>query len=286
VTVTPAFFSRCHAWAAIPAALGLLAGCATPGDAPPPLLREATAQTRAGEEAYLAGRAGDAIPSLAEAARLHLAAGDLPGASRALLNLALAQRAAGDANSAAATATRLRDLTPAALQQENERAARDGGASELSTASAWLDALLAMDRGDLAAADSALSVAGNNFPATSPWPGRVAVLQAEVALKAGRFADALARARAGQAACAAAQDRAEEARAWRFAGAAHRQLGQWTEARVDFLAALKLEETLGGGARMTGDLRQLAAIAEHLGDGGAAQLYTQRAAAIAAARTP
>jgi tetratricopeptide (TPR) repeat protein len=259
------------------------AGCATPGDGPPPLLRAAAGQTRAGEEAYLSGRASDAVPSLSEAARLHLAAGDLPGGCRALLNLALAQRAAGDTAAATATATRLRELTPAAQQQAREQTGREGLTGELATATAWLDALLAVGRSDFAAAARLLGSADTKFPASSPWPGRLETLRAEVALGETRWLEARIHARAGVTACAAAGDRAEEARAWQLAGTAQLHLEEWTAARADFLEALKLEETLGGGARMAADLKQLALIADRLGDTSTAQLYAQRAAAITGA---
>jgi len=265
------------------AALIFFAGCAAPGDGPPPMLRAAAVQTRAGEEAYLAGRAADAVPALAEAVRLHLAAGDLPGAARALLNLALAERAAGDTGAAAATAMRLRDLTPPALQQARQQGAPAESLAGISAGSVWLDVLLALERGDTAAAGALLNAVGEKFPGSSPWPGRLETARAQLALAEGRFAAALTHARAGGAACAAAGDRAEEARARRLAGAARVRLDQWNEARADFLAALKLEESLGGGARMAGDLRQLSAIAEHQGDSAEAQLYSQRAAVIAAA---
>ena len=265
-------------------ALSLLAGCATPGEPPPPLLQAAAGQTRLGEEAYLTGHAGEAVPALNEAARLYLSAGDLPGAARALLNLALAQRAAGDSVSAAATAVRLHDLTPAARQQVREHGGKEESSAELAAASIWFDALLALDRGDFAAAASLLASATEKLPGSSPWPGRLETLRAEIALGEGRFPEALAHARAGQAASAAARDRAEDARALQFAGTAQLRLGHWLEARAYFLAALKIEESLGGGARMTNDLNQLAAVAEHLGDSAAAQLYTERARAIAAAR--
>jgi tetratricopeptide (TPR) repeat protein len=269
---------------ALPIAFSFLASCSSPGEGPPPLLRAAAGQTRMGEEAYLAGRAADAVPALDEAVRLHLAAGDLPGASRALLNLALAQRAAGDIPAATTTAIRLRELTPAAQQQAREQTGKDDLTLELATTTAWLDALLAVDRADFSGAADLLAPANAKFPAPSPWPGRLETLRAELALGESRWSDALVHARAGQAACAAAHDKAEEARAWRFAGSAQIQLGQWPGARADFLAALQLEETLGGGARMAGDLKQLATIADHLGDSSAAQLYAQRAAAITAAR--
>ncbi len=262
----------------------LFAGCSTPGEGPPPLLRAAAAQTRAGEDAYLAGRANDAVPALNEAVRLHLAAGDLPGASRALLNLALAQRATGDTAAITATAARLRELTPAAQQQAREQTGKEELTLDLATTTAWLDGLLAVDRGDFSAAADSLGPVDAKFPASSPWPGRLENLRAELALGQRRWAEALTHARAGQAACASLHDKAEEARAWRFAGTAQLNLGQWPEARTDFLAALRLEETLGGGARMAGDLKQLATIADHLGDSSAAQLYNQRAAAIAGAR--
>ncbi len=284
MTILPANFPIRLGWGGVLTTLVLLAGCATPGDPPPPLLQAAAGQTRVGEEAYLTGHAGEAVPALNEAARLHFAAGDLPGAARALLNLALAQRAAGDSVSAAATAVRMHDLTPAARQQAREQGGKEEFSAELAAASVWLDALLALDRGDSATAASLLASATEKLSGSSPWPGRLETLRAEIALGEGRFQEALGHARAGQADSAATKDRAEEARARQFAGTAHLRLGQWLEARADFLAAIKIEESLGGGARMTNDLNQLAAIAEHLGDSAAAQLYTERARAIAAAR--
>ena len=277
---------RLHPWIAAMGLAGfvLLTGCANPGEAPPPMLRAAAGQSRIGEEAYLAGRPAKGVPALAEAVRLHLAAGDLPGAAHGLLNLALAQRGAGDVAAAAATAERLHDLIPAARQQAQERGGAEDPSPDLAAASTWLEALLAVDRGDSAAAASLLGFPTEKLPAASPWTGRLETLRAEVALGDGRFADAIARAEIGQAASAAAHDRAEEARALRLAGAAHVRLGHWIEARAKFLASVRVEETLGGGARMAGDLAQLATIAEHLGDTAEAELYTRRARAITAAR--
>ncbi|MBI4624572.1 MAG: hypothetical protein HY736_15315 [Verrucomicrobia bacterium] len=267
-------------------ALGLLAGCAAPGDAPPPRARAATQQARAGEAAYLVGHPAEAVSALSEAVRLHLAAGDLPRAAHGLVNLALAQRAAGDAAGAAGTAARLRELAPAARQQAGERAGKKNEAAglELGAATAWLDALLALDRGETATAASLLVAVTVTLPAASPWPGRIATLRADVALAEGRTADALALARTGVAACAAARDRSEEARAHRLMAGAHMRLAQWSEARASLLAAVRLEETLGAGERMARDLEQLAAIAEKLGDAAAAQLYAARARAIGSAR--
>ena len=253
-------------------------------DAPAPLLRAAAAETRTGEEAYLLGRADEAVPALREAARLYLAAGDLPGGVRALVNLALAERTAGDLASARASATRLRELTPAAQQQLAERTDAGEAGVELAAASGWLDALLMLEQGDAAAAARLVPPSGK-IPASSVWRARVATLQAAIFLETGNAAEALTQAGIGQKAGLAVGDRAEEARAWRLAGSAHLKLGQWAEARTDFLAAVKIEEALGGGARMAGDLGQLAAIAEHQGDTAAAQLYSRRAAAITAART-
>jgi tetratricopeptide (TPR) repeat protein len=251
-------------------------------DAPAPLLRAAAAETRSGEEAYLLGRADEAVPALREAARLYLAAGDLTGGVRALVNLALAERAAGDVAAARVTATRLRELTPAAQQQLAEQRPEPGEAgTELSAASGWLDALLALEQGDVAAAARLVPSSGR-FPAASVWRARVATLQAAIFLAGGNPAEALAQAGAGQKASLAAGDRAEEARAWRLAGEAHLKLGQWPEARSDYLAAVKIGD--GGGARLAGDLGQLAVIAGHLGDADGARLYTRRAAAITAAR--
>ena len=253
-------------------------------DAPAPLLRAAAAETRNGEEAYLLGRADEAVTALREAARLYLAAGDLPGGARALVNLALAERATGDIASARASATRLRELTPAAQQQLAERTDSSEAGVELAAASGWLDALLTLEQGDAAAAARLVPSSGK-FPASSVWRARVATLQAAILLATGNAAEALTQAAVGQKAGLAAGDRAEEARAWRLAGSAHLKLGQWAEARTDYLAAVKIEEALGGGARMAGDLGQLAAIAEHLGDTAAAQLYSRRATAITTART-
>ena len=275
------------AWLEISVALVLLGGCAaTPVEGTSPLLRAAAAQARVGEEAYLGGHASEAVPTLNEAVRLHLAGGDLPGASRALLNLALAQRAAGDAAAAAATAARLTELTPAALQQAHEARAPSAIGSEIATATNWLNALLALDRGDFPTASAQLSAVSGSLPGSSAWSGRVANLRAELALGEGRLMDALTLARSGQVASAAARDRAEEARSWRIAGTAEVRLARWSEAQAEFLAAVRIEEALGGGNRMAGDLTQLAAIAGRLGDTRAAELYTRRAQAITTARSP
>ncbi|HWA25803.1 MAG TPA: hypothetical protein VG734_09090 [Lacunisphaera sp.] len=263
-------------------ASGLGVGLAAEG--PAPLLRAAAAETRTGEEAYLLGRPDEAVPALREAARLYLAAGELPGGARALVNLALAERAAGDFVAARDSARRLRELTAAAQQQLGDRAEQGEAATELAMASGWLDALLALEQGDATAA-ARQAPAAAKAPLGSVWRARAGTLQAAILLATGSPADALAQAGAAQKAALAAHDRAEEARAWRMSGAAHAQLTQWPEARADYLAAVKIEETLGGGRRMAGDLEQLALVAAHLGDADAAGLYRRRAAAISAART-
>lgn len=265
--------------------LGLLAGCLAPGEAPPARQRAASQQARAGETAYLAGNPTAALPAMREAVRLRLAAGDLPGAVRTLVNLALAERAAGDAAGAAATAARLRELTPAAGQQAAERPrGKDDARLELTAASAWLEALLAFDRGETTLAAGGLAAVSPKLPRGSPWTGRVAALRAEIALAEGRLADAVALARSALPAAAAARDVSEEARAHRLLGAAQMRLGQWKEAQASLLAAVRLEERLGAGERMARDLEQLAAVAEKLGDATAAGLYTARARAILGAR--
>ena len=110
--------------------------------------------------------------------------------------------------------------------------------------------------------------------------GRIENLHAAIALQAGRFAEAGDLARAGREASASAADSAEEAHSWRLSGAADAGAGTWPAARSDYLAAVRIEERVGGGARMAGDLRQLAMVSEHLGDSASARLYTQRADAI------
>jgi len=278
---TPIFLRAC-AGALLLVAGGARGGAA--GEPVPPLLREAASQTRAGEEAYLTGRAAAAVGPLRAAVQLHLAAGDFAGAARALLNLALAQRAAGDAAGAAATAARLGEITPAAQQEAAEVGGSESDPAELPAAATWLAALVALDRGDAAATETLLGAVGGRFVAMSPWPGRLENLRAEAALAQGRLPEAVGHARAGAGASAAARDRAEEARGWRLAGAAQVRLGQWTEARAALLGALRLEESLGGGARMAGDLEQLALVAGKLGDQAGAELYARRARAIRAAR--
>jgi tetratricopeptide (TPR) repeat protein len=272
--------------------VGIFSGCASPGEPAAPRVHAAAARERSGQEAYLLGHASEAVPALSDAVKLYLNAGDAPAACRAMLNLALAQRAAGDASGAAATAANLRDLTPAARQQVRERNATGASRPHLSAGGEeagltaqldWLQALLALDRGELDAAENILLGPMENGKA-SGWDGRIATLRAEVALRRGKFDEALTHAHAGFAASAGAHDRAEQARASRLAGKANLQLKKWDAARKDFLAAVRIEESLGGGARMTDDLMQLAVVARELGDAGEAQLYEQRARAIAGAQ--
>jgi hypothetical protein len=272
------------------AAACLISGCAGSSEPAAPRLESAAVETRAANRAYLEGRVGEAIASLREAVRLHLASGDLPGAARAELNLALALRASGDRAAASAASARLRDLTPGAIQQLREREgngkeAGETAAVELAAGSAWLDARLDLDRGDGVSATRSLSGAPGGLSATSPFPGRIENLRAEILLSAGSYAQALDRALAGEAASLRAQDRAEEAHGLGLAGDARIGLGRWLEARADYLAAVGIEEGLGGGARMAADLGRLAMISSHLGDPGEANLYELRAEAIASALT-
>lgn len=257
-----------------------LAGCAVPGEAPPPAVRAAARQAQLGETAYLAGRSAVAVAALREAVRLQFSAGDLPGVAHGLVNLALAQRAAGDATGAAESAARLRELAAAAGQQAGERGDKNATAGFVAAAG-WIEALLALDRGDPVAAAGLLGPTPFALPSSSPWPGRLANVRAEIALAAGNPADALAQARVARPACAAARDRSEEARARRLAGAAHVRLAQWAEARTQYLAAVEIEGRRGAGECLARDLGQLAVIAEKLGDAGAARLYSARARLLA-----
>ena len=264
------------------AAAGFFAGCAAPGDAPPPAQRAAARQAQRGEVAYLAGRPAEAVPALREAVRLKLTAGDLPGVARGLINLALAQRAARDAAGAAESAARLRELAAAAGQQAGELEGKNSAAgAEFAVAAGWLEALLALDRGDPAAAAGLLGATPPGLPSSSPWPGRLANVRAEIDLAGGHPTGALAHTRVALAACAAARDRAEEARAHRLAGAAHVRLAQWAEAGTQYLAAVEIEGRLGAGERLARDLGQLAVIAEKSGDAAAARLYAARARLLA-----
>jgi tetratricopeptide (TPR) repeat protein len=268
------------------AAALLPAGCSSPPREPaPPYQQDAAAEAKSAREAYGEGRIDSAIASLRESVRLRLSGGDLPGAARSQLNLALAERAAGDPAAASASAARLREMTPGAVQQVREQAGAGDGSreAELEAASSWLDALLALDQGDVALAQARAPARDGELAPASQMRGRIDTLHAEIALRAGRFAEAGDLARAGRAASAGAGDPSEEAHAWSLAGASHAGMGDWAGARADYLAAVGIEERIGGGARMAGDLRQLAAAAERLGDPGDARLYTQRADAIQSA---
>jgi tetratricopeptide (TPR) repeat protein len=240
---------------------------------------DAAASAKSAREAYGDGRPESAAADLRESVRLRLAGGDLPGAARSQLNLALAERASGDAAAAAAAAARLRELTPGAVQQAREQGG-PGSASreaELEDSSSWLDALLALDRGDAEGARSLAPGRDGRLAPASQVRGRIETLRAAIALRDGRFAEAVDLARAGRAAGAEAGDAPEEAHALALAGAAHAAAGAWAQARADYLSAVGIEERIGGGSRMAADLRQLAVIAGRLGDGDDARLYAQRA---------
>ena len=266
----------------------VLAGCSTAREPTAPYLEAAAAEARSAQEAYLGGRFGDAIVGLREAVRLHLAAGDLPGAARSQLNLALAERAAADHPGAAVAAARLRDLTRGAVQQVREGAgARSADApteAELEASSGWLGALLALDEGDVAQAQALAPPAGLELASSSQMRGRIETLRATIAVRSGRFGEAVKLADTGRIASEDAHDLSEVAHAWSLEGEGRAGMGDWPGARGDYLAAVALEERMGGGARMAEDLRQLAVVSEHLGDSGDAKLYSLRAEAIAAAR--
>ena len=82
-------------------------GCSSaPREAAAPYQEAAAAEAKSAQEAYGEGRIDGAILSLRESVRLRLAGGDLPGAARSELNLALAERASGDAAAAGLEAAR------------------------------------------------------------------------------------------------------------------------------------------------------------------------------------
>jgi len=265
------------------AALLSLGACSSaPRDPVAPYQSAAAAEAKSAQEDYGGGQIGGAILSLRDSVRLRLAGGDLPGAARSELNLALAERASGDSAAAAAAASRLRELTPGAVQQAREQGGTAGAGreAELEDSSSWLDALLALDQGDTALAQSRAPGRDGQLAANSQMRARIETLHAAIALSGGRFAEAGDLARAGRAASIEAGDPPEEAHACALAGAAHMGSGAWIEARADYLAAVRIEERIGGGTRMALDLRQLAVISGRLGDGATARLYTGRADAI------
>ncbi|HVU18722.1 MAG TPA: hypothetical protein VHD32_17595 [Candidatus Didemnitutus sp.] len=256
----------------------VLGACAGPDQAPAPLLREAARQNRIGEEAYLRGDHRHAEPALVECVRLHLAAGDIPGAVLALVNEVLEERTTDPAK-AAATAKRLSDLLPAAVQQSPDQA------GNLTIAVGWINGSLALDAGDAVAAAQASDVfVPARASVADRWEARLENLRADIALHQNRNAEAVTSAQSARRFAAKAKDVAEEARACRLSGTAHRALSQWNESRTDLLAAVHLEQELGGGSRMAGDLKILADVSEHLGDSSSAALYRQRADAIGSAR--
>jgi tetratricopeptide (TPR) repeat protein len=258
-----------------------MSGCSGPDHPPPPLLREAARENRVGDDAYLRGDSARAIPALVESARLHLAAGDLPGTLTALLNLALARRAAGDLVAARATSARMGDLLAPARQQAATELARN----DLTAQTGWVEGLIALDAGDPKAAQAAtdrVPLAGRGLSAR--WEARVESLRGEVALRQERPAEALTHAKNALSASARALDRAEEAHARRLSAAARMAQSQWTDARTDLLASIALEEQLGAGTRMAGDLESLAVVTDKLGDRENAELYRARAQAIKSVR--
>lgn len=262
-------------------AVAISTGCSGPDHPPALLLREAARANRTGEDAYLRGDAARAVPALQEAVQLHLAAGDLPGAVTALVNLALAQRTGGETTAVRATVAHLSELLAPACQQ----AASDRERNDLTAQSVWIEGLVALDAGEVdsaqAAADRAPAVSGTT---SDRWQARLETLRGAIALRQNRPGDAVVHARAAQSAAHRAVDRAEEAHALRIDGAAHLALAQWIEARTDFLAAVTIEEELGAGTRMAGDLENLAVAADQLGDHENARLYRLRAQAIQSAR--
>lgn len=233
------------------------------------------------EADYLADRPSRAVSGWHEAARLQLSAGDAAAVTRSWTNLALAQRAAGDPGGARETAARLRGLSSAPVELRGDQ--RKNAFSESGIAASWIEALLALDGGNLAAARQSLPALPSDLHRESPWRGRVGCLRAEIALREQDFAGALAQAKEAGRACRASLDRPEEARAHRLAGTAQARLGDWLGARTDFAAAVELERSLGAGARLAGDLEQLAVACENAGDRLAAERHRAQARAITGA---
>lgn len=266
----------------------VLAGCYSPAARPSPYLEAAAVEARSAQEAFLTGRFADAKISLREAVRLHLAAGDLPGAARSQLNLALAERADADRPAAAVAAERLRELTKGAVQQVGEReGARDDNArkvAELEAASGWLDALLALDNGDSALAMACVPLASVELASSSQMRGRIETLRADLEVRAGHFDRAVKLANEASVASESAIDLPELAHARSLEGAGHAGEGDWIGARGAYLKAVAIEEQTGAGERMAGDLRMLAMISQHLGDSAASRLYALRADAILSAK--
>jgi tetratricopeptide (TPR) repeat protein len=248
-------------------------GCAGPPAANNAAARHEAAieANRRGETHVRHGELESAARSYREALRLSQSLEDPDGIAANAVNLSIVRQRQGRFDDA-------RSSLGAILEQPNLRFAP----SRLAEAS-LRHALLDLDQGRLASAEQWLSRSAQYCSERCPLSAAIHNTGAQLALRAGRLAEAAAAARSAHDSALALGDRAERANALRLLGIAALQSGDADRARARLEEALALDRELGAPRKIALDLLALGRAAALAGESEAARAYYARALAVAEA---
>lgn len=257
----------------------LLAACAGSGR-PPALLSGALDSSDLAAEAFAEGRHQDAITAYTAALDAHRSVDNPPGILRNLLNLAVVSDAAGNSRQSreylAAIeryAATLAGSSPGDLGKKETRI--------LLAEAAAFRARLALDADNPELASSELA---RTAAAPPEVRGRIGNLHARLAERRGDFPSMLRHSKAAISANRRAKDESELADSHRLAARAYLSTGSHAEAETHFLEALELDRKLARPNCVEADLQGLADSADLAGDPTKADLFRQRASAVARER--
>jgi tetratricopeptide (TPR) repeat protein len=212
-------------------ALSAMTGCYSPAKPLPPALNEAISWAAEAEAAFRDGRHAAAQQGYKNALDLHIAAGNIPGVVRNLVNLAVVQHTSGQNAAARQSLTALdRHLTAnhSSLRLDSETRA-------LVAEAGWLKAHMCIDEGRLTEAQKEIDRLGS-----SSGNARLLNLRARLLLAQKQPAGALASAR--KAWGVAKGDASELGDAARYQARALEQLGQASEAARWYQTAVPIDQ--------------------------------------------
>jgi tetratricopeptide (TPR) repeat protein len=247
----------------------LLAAC---GHDPAPRSDVREAAVEANQRAQAAFKAGDyeaARDHTRRALDLYRALDDADGVATELVNLSVAQLAAGDVAGAIAT------LDPFFANPGLEFSAAQR--AEAAYRRAWI----ARRTADARETDTWLTRAEGWCRGECPANGRLLNLRAQIALEGGDLATAREQATRAVAANRKTQDRVEEANAVRLLANVAASHGDHAGARAHFEQALALDKETGQAAKIHADLIGIGLSLRAQGRGREAVEYFERARSVA-----
>ncbi|MCH7226187.1 hypothetical protein [Haloferula sp. A504] len=249
----------------------LAAGCAGPGNAVPPVVREARERADDGHDAFAEGRIEEATLAYGEALSRYRSIDDPVGIVRSLVNIAVVRNASGARSDASdcldAVDRYVATLSPGEI---------DGELNELRAEAAWMRAYLELDAGRRGSAWRELE-RGRALGPPRGMRGRFDNLEARLRLEEGDAAGALSVARRAAGINRRAGERAETADSHRLGGRAALATGDAVAAQAAFESALAIDRDLARPGKVADDLEGLADAARAMGQAGTASAFDERA---------